>query len=444
MNSDVPWTAPEDFSKGPSWTWDNPLGEQVRHSPLIDSNKDVYITTGLRVRKFQGSSGAMQWMWESPAGEAQADSEIVSSPVLYGDAILLLGRRPTSVIVYSLSQATGAMNWKQEHPVVQGPDGAASLAMNGTLVFAVRDRMSPLDKEEVASRKLLAVDTSDGSYKWDFEFDTPVWNFAPASAGDGTLLFADSCGVAYKLDVQGRLLWKSEGWEPGIHCSAGGGALGPDGDVFYTSWSYQSQHKLGNHFAAVRVSDGVVLWTKTILFGDGAAQYPAVGRLGKDGPVAVVAAVGDQPGFDLPKLRKPWTHAPRNRKLVNAVVALDAKTGNELWFSEEAVWPHEYAAGDDLMHAMERLATHPNLSPICLPDSQGIPVITGDGTVYASSSHHGHLRAIRTKVEDFTVTATEVSSFHPGAAFLNSPSVAPGMLVAAPCWGPTFVFNAEE
>ena len=36
------------------------------------------------------------------------------------------------------------------------------------------------------------------------------------------------------------------------------------------------------------------------------------------------------------------------------------------------------------------------------------------------------------------------SVFSTHMCFLNSPSVAPGMLVAAPCWGAMYVFKAES
>jgi len=68
-------------------------------------------------------------------------------------------------------------------------------------------------------------------------------------------------------------------------------------------------------------------------------------------------------------------------------------------------------------------------------------VIASDGTVYASSSHDGGLRAIRDADRNGAIELSEVSTFETGNCFLNSPSVAPGMLVAAPCWGPMYVFK---
>merc|ERR550525_1838639 len=125
---------------------------------------------------------------------------------------------------------------------------------------------------------------------------------------------------------------------------------------------------------------------------------------------------------------------------VNAVVAMDATSGDILWRWEEEPWDHIGAAGDEGLPALKRLMEKSPENPICLPDLQGIPVISGDGTVYASSSHGGDLTAIRDADGNGKIDETEVSKFHPRKAFLNSPSVAPGMLVAAPCWGPMYVF----
>merc|ERR1740121_3422127 len=209
-----------------------------------------------------------------------------------------------------------------------------------------------------------------------------------------------------------------------------GRALSPDGDAFYMSWT-DGLFRPGNYFAALQVSDGAALWERKIEFGGlpTNAQYPAVGRLGKEGPLAVVAVVGDQPMV-------PRTNPQGdNKTLVAAVVAMDAATGEQLWLSEEAPWPHAFAAGDE-----EERPEGPRDVPICLPDQGAIPVIAGDGTVYAASSHSGDLRAIRHVGQGAGAKAIEVSTFKPGYCFLNSPSLAPGLLAAAPCWGPTYVF----
>merc|ERR550532_3326991 len=121
----------------------------------------------------------------------------------------------------------------------------------------------------------------------------------------------------------------------------------------------------------------------------------------------------------------------------NMIVALHAASGEVLWQSEERPYPSFVAAGEyDVHNATD--------GPICYPDAQGIPLISGDGTVYTSSSHHGDLRALKDSNKDGVISPSEVSTFKTGKCFLNSPSIAPGMLVAAPCWGPMYVFKSPN
>merc|ERR1711972_1315554 len=75
------------------------------------------------------------------------------------------------------------------------------------------------------------------------------------------------------------------------------------------------------------------------------------------------------------------------------VMAFDAATGATLWSSEEEPYLHTTGAGENNKHA-------PIDGPVCWPDAQGIPLISGDGTVYTSSSHHGDLRAIKDSNND--------------------------------------------
>lgn len=81
---------------------------------------------------------------------------------------------------------------------------------------------------------------------------------------------------------------------------------------------------------------------------------------------------------------------------------------------------------------------------LCGPDSWGIPVLAGDGTVYASSGTNGNLYAIKDVNLDGQIDETEFSVFRTGQGFLNAPALAPGMLAVAPCWGPMYVFKGEK
>lgn len=130
--------------------------------------------------------------------------------------------------------------------------------------------------------------------------------------------------------------------------------------------------------------------------------------------------------------------------LQNRVVALRADNGKELWRYDAPSWDHFGAAGDEegFVERSKAFRSGENL-PVCLPDLQGIPVINSyEGRVYMSSSHDGNLTVLEDVNKDGVVQQNETVSFAPGVAFLNSPSMAPGLLVAAPCWGPTYVWTA--
>lgn len=134
----------------------------------------------------------------------------------------------------------------------------------------------------------------------------------------------------------------------------------------------------------------------------------------------------------------------KSKWLVNAVVALDATTGNLLWRFDEKPWPYSSAAGDfgeDFARRKEEQKTDPRREIMCLPDPQGIPLIAGDGKVYSTSSHNGDMYAIQDLDGDGKISSDEVSTFNTSIGFLNSPALAEGMLVAAPCWGPVYIFG---
>lgn len=219
---------------------------------------------------------------------------------------------------------------------------------------------------------------------------------------------------------------------------------------FYAESNVNKSAKAGR-VAAYDASNGQKLWQKNMDEGYEGIHYPAVGRLGPNGKLAVVVGVGQNTG--LPPLLKgeatqKYLTDPEFRAEMqvphfnNRVMALDAATGETLWQYDEPVWDHFGAAGDEERVFFEPGAISSIDGMICLPDAQGIPVINQlDGTVFFSSSHSGNLTAIRDSNNDGIIDASEVKNFAPGIAFLNSPSMAPGLLVAAPCWGPVYTFK---
>jgi len=372
---------------------------------------------------------------------------MTASPALYQGAIFLLAGNADdqTFTVNALDMESGHEIWKKIEPGSIGGDSQSVMVFDDTVIFPMMS-----DKSSAGSNMWYAMNSSDGSHLWDYVSDEVFWNAVPATPGDGTLLFGGSCGGAFRITFGGELLWRAGApAEPNHMCSTGGGSVGPNG-VFYTEYT---QHDGSAQISAFQISNGTLLWERNFA-GYGGGQYPAVGKLGLDGPLAVVVAIGDNPGIMNPLVTGDphqylsYFEDPAFRetlgvpKMVNAVVAMDAASGDVLWRWEEDIWDHFAAAGDEEKEMLIRAATHSPENEICLPDLQGIPLIAGDGTVYASSSHAGDLTSIRDADGDGIIDPSEVSAFVTHKAFLNSPSLAPGMLVAAPCWGTMYVFKS--
>jgi len=428
QSSFTPLTAPTDLST-PTWSWPNPDDEQVRHSPLIDNNKDIYVSTGWKIRKFGSDADADG----NPVIKWSLDTHLmVASPALYKGALYAVEHTsPESVNILSVNMSTGTVRWNETVNRKQDGDASSVFVYNDTILFAVQ----PDTKDAPSIHNVYAADAADGHKLWEFAPDDALWNFAPSSPGDGTILFAGDCGRAYQVTFEGKLLWKNGPASTGM-CGTGGGAMGPNG-VFYNVYNTESGESPKSFISARSAQNGTVLWTKDVSHRNFAVgnQYPAVGMIG--GKLAVVAALGPNTAPS-PEL-KPLT---KDELLPNSVLALDAETGKEIWRYDEAPWAHLMAAGDErILGRIVKKATNPKTDVMCLPDTQGIPLIAGDGTVYMSSSHGGELRAINDKNGDGKIDPSEVSSFSTDNCFLNSPSLAQGMLVAAPCWGPMHVFK---
>jgi len=423
-----PHTAPRNFSAGPTWVWQNEWKEQVRHSPLIDADFNLYVATTTRLRKFD-SNGNLLWTWQ-----AAPTKRMYTDPALHNGNIYmqLFGLEDYSApTIMSMSMKTGMVNWQQDlNGLSKGRDAESLLVANDTLFLGA---MTILDGTDT----VVAANASDGSLLWKYFAGEMMWNFSPSTPGDGTLLFSSSCGAVFRISFQGELIWKVGRSHPGVFCTVSGGALGPNG-IYYAEYSEGEKgafnaSSINDTLAAYNVTDGSLVWKRNLPYR--AAQYPAVGKLGRDGPLAVVAPLGDNPQKPWPKLAEATLLKANGGTMRNFVMALDAGTGETLWISEDTPYPDIVAAGDRDEHN----ATD---GEVCWPDAQGIPLIAGDGTVYTSSSHHGDLRAIRDSNNDGVISPSEVSTFKTGQCFLNSPSIAPGMLVAAPCWGPMYVFKS--
>jgi len=456
-SSAATYTAPTDFSKGPAVKWDNPLDEEVRHSPLIDKDKNVYVMAPGRILKMNPDLN-MIWEWKLPPTPGFEGKQWARSmrfaPALDGQYLYAVSANglAAGTTVYCISIENATLVWKSDFPLVkQAGDSGGLLVHNDTVLV-------PATTGADGSNALFALNSSDGSHMWDYVTDDVMWNFKPSTPGDGSIIFSSSCGAVHRIDWSGQLLWKKpapiQGQQGGGFCSMGGGAVGPNGMFYaehganYPPYAQPPGESGKAWITAYKISDGTLVWQKEFdVFG---GQYPAVGYLGDGGPLAVVAPMGTTLGMmgtslQSAQFRSTIGSLPPGMRLINAVVALDAATGEQLWRFDEEPWDSPNAAGDEGRPVFNRITMKEyntaNPSPFCLPDPQGVPLIGGDGTVYATSGHNGDLYALKDVDKDGKISASEMSTFSTHMAFLNSPSIAPNMLVAAPCWGPIYIFR---
>jgi len=489
-NGNVPHVGPTNISGLPAWRWENYEDELHRHGPVIDGEGNIYMTTAYGwVRKF-APDGRILWAYRTRSGESRS----VTGPALYNGSIFffVVGSNFTSEhyrflggYALALSMETGEVQWKATLPQhLQEPDSQTVTASDGVLLGAMRRKDHPA-MPEVGANKVIALSTTDGSFKWDYDMDGVVWNFMPALPGDGTMLFSTSCGRAHKLDLQtGKELWKAAFEEPGQMCSTSGGTLGPDGK-FYVAVNYFSGNEHSGQpfedispcrpgncpenkglFLVYDIEDGKIVFKKR---SGPLMQYPAVGQI--NGRMAVVLSIGENPRLVtdifrhmdsyLPSYLREWSwlHA----KLLawqyeyewvrrffeipvvteNTVMAADTVTGEVLWQFTEEPWVHWAAAGDEEGFVRRLLRFNFRIESQCAPDSWAIPIIAGDGTVYASSGHTGNLYAINDRNGDRKLDPSEVSTHKFGQGFVNGPALAPGLLAVTPCWGPLHVFRSN-
>mmetsp|Transcript_56723 Transcript_56723/g.135093 ORF Transcript_56723/g.135093 Transcript_56723/m.135093 type:complete len:525 (+) Transcript_56723:131-1705(+) len=488
-NSYTSATSASSIEEPPSWTWKNALDEQVRHTPLIDVERNIYIQTAVRIRKFN-PDGALLWTWEV---NRSTDGRMNIAPVLHEEQILLATSWPQCAhgAVQALSTLSGQLVWRLPVTRCLTHDATSLFVENNVLVFGTKDlgRQTSYDDEHGGTNVVVGMQLRSKEELWTYETDDVVWNFMPSSVGDGTIMFSTSCGGVHRINLHtGALLWKAGrlGDIGGASrmCGCGGGVLGPNGK-FYAEYNDDLAGQLPSteraKVAAFEVSNGERLWerafaarsfppvtaaelslsTVSAAMGElGGWQYPAVGEI--DGRTVVVAPVGSITG------RPPWPehwpipdwlkamgyvaqlHVSWFRRYVwfapslqNEVVALDGDSGAVLWRYAMPIWDHWAPQSDeaDVYQRSTRQAEDPLVDVLCLPDNQGIPLITGDGTVYASDSHRGELFAIKDKNKDGVIEESEVQRFVTNKEFLNGPSLAPGLLVAAPCWGDAYVWK---
>mmetsp|Transcript_115330 Transcript_115330/g.337165 ORF Transcript_115330/g.337165 Transcript_115330/m.337165 type:complete len:466 (-) Transcript_115330:49-1446(-) len=399
---------------GPAWSWHEKGNGLIRAAPLIDNNKNIYLAS-IRGNVYKFSKdGKVLWT------HSEAHS-IPDVPAIMGGALYATN---TDGQVFALDMQTGQMLWKTKVLKCSAGDTWSMTAGDGVVVAAVSDSATCS-----TNNHLVALDAKTGSVMWSFKPIAPVYN-ALTAVHEGSLVFSDLQGRAYRLSLtDGHVIWKSS---PGLEASqslsftTGGTVIGSNGVLYVTS--NVLENKTGGtkenqgYVTAFSFANGTLLWRHCTEYE--ANNAASVGRLGRDGPMAVVVGVGKNP--DLPNpVKQLFRQASSNEKKAR-IVALNAQTGKELWKKELPAW-HGWAAGDTIAH-------------ICLPDAFGNPALSADGTAYIGFAS-GRFYGVNDWNHDGHIDESELTSWDTGNAFQGSPGLAPGMVVATPCNG-MHVFHA--
>lgn len=436
-----------DLSKPATWRWEDPHSEVIRATPLIDGKKNIYLgTIGGRIYKFS-PDGAIIWTYRSRRGKTPTVSALMEGSVYLNTAY---------GFVVALDMETGKERWATQIAREIETDTACVFAINKTIISAAKW----VEKPYQVNHAVIALN-DDGTHRWTFGSQWPLFNFQASSPGDGTVLFQDQAGGLYRLRLgNGEVLWESgirdrREW---FFSTAGGPVLSPNGLVYIAS----NDH-VGGVIHAYRLEDGSPVWRRDL--GMPANQGVAYGVLAGDSRPAVIAGIGENPS--LPWINRLSSYVPQwLRKLINAasvasagrptwlwgtkelpalVVALEAETGAMRWSYKPPPFTRPSCEGDEALlfkryEAQDKFPDFP-IDPVCFANNWAQAVIGGDGTAYLGHQD-GKLYAVRDANGNAQIEESEVSTHYFAAAFQGPQAIAPGMLAVAPCGGGLWVWRS--
>ena len=303
------------LTESPAWVWPNKDDEQVRHSPLIDDKLNIYVSTTRKLRKFD-RLGQLQWTFK-------LDEKAVTSPTLHHGKIYILsgcGSDSGKMYLYALHMENGKIDWNVTLEGQCMGEASSILAVNEMLILPYRTKLTNGEEDGLntlggGANGVRAVSLNNGTHLWDYVTDQLMWNFAPSTPGDGTLIFSSCCGAVFRISLEkGETIWKTEA-PNGIKNTFCGTGVGPNG-IFYSEFNTSfSQWREKGHGGssqcdrrckAVGEENGERLWWDTI---------SCCRKLGPSGKLSVVVArwwgrfflkIFLWIFFVIPKKTKPW------------------------------------------------------------------------------------------------------------------------------------------
>jgi len=407
------YDGPSDWAHSLAWQWHHPAGRYntITIGVLIDDKKNIYLAADDAIRKFN-EQGEMLWSYTP-------QSSIPTNPCL-SDGTLYGSTR--SGQVFALDMGTGKQLWAAQAGEGQSAEASSIQAMDGVVIAGGNPNNGTADTT------IFGLSAEDGRKLWSFNPDSPVVNFMPLSAGDGTFVYQDVTGKAYRHKVKdGSVVWKAGG-RPASWTNAGA-MLGPNGLVYAVSLHgcccgscKNTDERTTGDLSAYSLQDGSLVWRKRTRRPPNA--YPVVGQLSMGAGLSVVMAQGQH--------CHPFGSS--------GMSAYDAATGAEQWHFTAGRNPHMGCAGD---LEGEKTRVQLGIRPACRPPPWSAPTIDARGVIYAGNQD-GQLYAIEDLDGDGKFQGKqEVKTLDTLSAF-NTPGSAhaPGMLAIASCDG-LYVFHAE-
>mmetsp|Transcript_90201 Transcript_90201/g.263789 ORF Transcript_90201/g.263789 Transcript_90201/m.263789 type:complete len:542 (+) Transcript_90201:68-1693(+) len=463
-----PHVGPFNLSASLAWSWQVPDG-QYHDMPLgaaIDDQKNIYVSADQAVWKLS-PEGKTLWKWSPPLLPGQPKNNLIPNGAsIYEGAVFI---DTTDGRFFSIDMETGRQIWVSKVSNNACTD-TGFVAVYGGVAVAEIDGPNQYG----LCSAVVGVNTTDGSRLWSYTTDNPLWDLMVHFLADGTFVFQDVNGKAYRNHLlNGTNIWKNGG-EPAPSWTDGTQGVGPNGIIYTVSIQANHPACAGGPRAgaatsgpdcpgwlrAYRLSDGEQLWQKAVPRPPNSS--PVVGRLGAGDRLSVVIPVGQQPSCDPPVVmlwywfpsimnRLPGSLAMLigylgvkltervndawhqriwgNPDLPSDVYAFDAETGDFQWRWTGPTYKRFMCPGDEKGY-IERSAL--GIRSASCPTPWSAPRIGADGTIYV-----GNMNGIFYAIKDLDGNGQidpdrEVSSFDCEAEFSSIGSAhAPGLMVIA-------------
>eukprot|EP00930_Biecheleria_cincta_P097458 TRINITY_DN89171_c0_g1_i1.p1 TRINITY_DN89171_c0_g1~~TRINITY_DN89171_c0_g1_i1.p1 ORF type:complete len:499 (+),score=46.89 TRINITY_DN89171_c0_g1_i1:100-1497(+) len=412
------FVGPKNLTADFAWSWHHPEGKYhtLPYGTAMDHVNNIYLTTDTS-------------MWKlSPSGEVIWNFTPNPRATIFSASSLLDGRVHFTTLdgrMWAVSMETGKELWSKKICKEINQDNGFVSAHDGVVIAATdASDATATGRPGLANKVVRAVKAEDGSPLWAFKPEMPIWNFLALFPDDGTVLYQDWEGKAYRHHLRnGSLIW-SAGGHPGTWTD--GSPLVADGVAYLVSANVSAPKDSpeAGHLAARRISDGSLLWEVGVPMPPNNA--PSIGRLAGHGGLLVMQPGGWQGEFLGP----------------TGIFGFDAHTGKQKLHFRGPAQSGPMQAGA-LEGWNER--TRAGASPSYITNPWSAPSIDKDGTLYVGHEN-GIIYALRDTNGDGKFDgATEVSTFQTGAAFVgsSSPAHGPGMMAIASC-DTLFVFKTTD